>query len=92
VGLSAGSHERHGPAVAQHGTAGWVLGGAVTETWQDEAEVYVYSTTTRAGRAVIKSAQFADWAREAARSTVPPARRGKVAATASIPNLVRTQC
>jgi uncharacterized protein YecE (DUF72 family) len=40
----------------------------LTETWPDEAAVYVYFNNDHGGAAVINSAQFADLARRAGRS------------------------
>ena len=39
------------------------------ETWPDEASVYVYFNNDPGGAAVINSAQFAELARQAGRST-----------------------
>jgi uncharacterized protein YecE (DUF72 family) len=57
----------------------------LTETWPDEANVYVYFNNDPGGAAVINSAQFADLARQAGRSTTQTPEVGHVAATAAIP-------
>jgi uncharacterized protein YecE (DUF72 family) len=57
----------------------------LTETWPDEADVYVYFNNDPGGAAVINSAQFADLARQAGRRTTRTPGVGQVAATAAIP-------
>jgi uncharacterized protein YecE (DUF72 family) len=57
----------------------------LTETWPDEANVFVYFNNDPGGAAVINSAQFADLARQAGRSTTQTPKVGHVAATAAIP-------
>jgi uncharacterized protein YecE (DUF72 family) len=54
----------------------------LTETWPDEANVYVYFNNDPGGAAVINSAQFADLARQAGRSTTQTPKVGHVAAEA----------
>jgi len=57
----------------------------LTETWPDEASVYVYFNNDPGGAAVINSAQFADLARQAGRSTTRTPGVGQVATTPAIP-------
>ena len=57
----------------------------LTETWPDEADVYVYFNNDPGGAAVINSAQFADLARRAGSSATRTPGVGQVAATAAIP-------
>jgi uncharacterized protein YecE (DUF72 family) len=57
----------------------------LTETWPDEADVYVYFNNDPGGAAVINSAHFADLARRAGRSATRTPEVGRVAATAATP-------
>jgi len=53
---------RYGPRALRS----WVT--RLTQTWPDEADVYVYFNNDHGGAAVVNSAQFADLARRAGRS------------------------
>jgi uncharacterized protein YecE (DUF72 family) len=57
----------------------------LTETWPDEANVYIYFNNDPGGAAVINSAQFAALARQAGSSATRTPEVGQVAATAAIP-------
>ena len=57
----------------------------LTETWPDEADVYVYFNNDPGGAAVINSAQFADFVRQAGCSVTRTPKVGQVAATPAIP-------
>jgi uncharacterized protein YecE (DUF72 family) len=57
----------------------------LTETWPDEADVYVYFNNDPGGAAVINSAQFADLVRQAGGSATRTPEVGHVSATAAIP-------
>jgi len=57
----------------------------LTETWPDDAEVYVYFNNDPGGAAVINSAQFAAMARQAGRTVSRTPQVGQVAATTAIP-------
>jgi uncharacterized protein YecE (DUF72 family) len=57
----------------------------LTETWPDEADVYVYFNNDPGGAAVINSAQFADLARQAGRRTTRTPEVGQVPTTAAVP-------
>jgi uncharacterized protein YecE (DUF72 family) len=59
----------------------------LSETWPDEADVYVYFNNDQGGAAVVNSVQFARLAREAGRSVTrtplrahgaPPPGRGQL--------------
>ena len=71
------------PSYGPQALRSWVA--RLTETWPDEADVYVYFNNDPGGAAVINSAQFADLARQAGRSTTRTPGVGQVAATAAIP-------
>jgi len=71
------------PSYGPQALRSWVA--RLTETWPDEADVYVYFNNDPGGAAVINSAQFADLARQAGRSTTRTPDVGQVAATAAIP-------
>ena len=57
----------------------------LTETWPDQANVYVYFNNDPGGAAVINSAQFAALARKAGCSTTSTPEVGQVASTAATP-------
>jgi uncharacterized protein YecE (DUF72 family) len=57
----------------------------LTETWPDEADVYVYFNNDPGGAAVINSAQFAALARRAGSSATRTPEVGQILATAAIP-------
>jgi uncharacterized protein YecE (DUF72 family) len=61
------------PRYGREALQSWVR--RLTETWPDEADVYVYFNNDHGGAAVINSAQFAGLARRAGRSVTrtPPA-------------------
>ena len=62
-------HEGTGQPPPRYGAAAlrsWAT--RLTETWPDEADVYVYFNNDRGGAAVINSAQFARLAHRAGRS------------------------
>src|SRR5437763_1212263 len=71
------------PSYGPQALRSWVA--RLTETWPDEADVYVYFNNDPGGAAVINSAQFADLARQAGRSATRTPDVGQVAATAAIP-------
>ena len=71
------------PATGRRRCRSWVA--RLAETWPGEADVYVYFNNDPGGAAVINSAQFADLARQAGRSTTRTPGVGQVAATAAIP-------
>jgi uncharacterized protein YecE (DUF72 family) len=65
------------PRYGREALQSWVR--RLTETWPDDADVFVYFNNDHGGAAVINSAQFADLARRAGRSvtrTPPPGRPG----------------
>ena len=57
----------------------------MTETWPDEANVYVYFNNDPGGAAVINSAQFAALARQAGSSMTSTPEVGQILATAATP-------
>ena len=71
------------PSYGRQALRSWVA--RLSETWPDEADLYVYFNNDPGGAAVINSAQFADLARQAGRSTTRTPDVGQVAATAAIP-------
>jgi uncharacterized protein YecE (DUF72 family) len=71
------------PSYGPRALRSWVA--RLTETWPDEADVYVYFNNDPGGAAVINSAQFADLARQAGSSATHTPEVGQVAATAAIP-------
>jgi uncharacterized protein YecE (DUF72 family) len=71
------------PSYGPQALRSWVA--RLTETWPDEANVYVYFNNDPGGAAVINSARFADLARQAGRSVTRTPEIGQVAATAAIP-------
>ena len=71
------------PSYGRQALKSWLA--RLTETWPDEANVYVYFNNDPGGAAVINSAQFAHLARQVGRSTTPTPEVGHVAATAAIP-------
>jgi uncharacterized protein YecE (DUF72 family) len=54
----------------------------VSETWPDEADVYVYFNNDTGGAAVTNSVQFAGLARRAGRSVTRTPEVGQVTGTA----------
>jgi uncharacterized protein YecE (DUF72 family) len=72
------------PSYGPQALRSWVA--RLTETWPDEADVYVYFNNDPGGAAVINSAQFAGLARQAGSSaTTRTPEVGQVGATAAIP-------
>jgi uncharacterized protein YecE (DUF72 family) len=71
------------PSYGSQALRSWVA--RVTETWPDEADVYVYFNNDPGGAAVINSAQFADLARRAGSIATRTPEVGQVAATSAIP-------
>ena len=71
------------PSYGPQALRSWVA--RLTETWPDEADVYVYFNNDPGGAAVINSAQFADLARQAESSATRTLQVGQVAGTAAIP-------
>jgi uncharacterized protein YecE (DUF72 family) len=71
------------PSYGRQALRSWVA--RVSETWPDEADVYVYFNNDTGGAAVINSAQFAGLARQAGRSVTRTPEVGQVAGTTSGP-------
>jgi uncharacterized protein YecE (DUF72 family) len=72
------------PSYGSQALRSWVA--RVSETWPDEADVYVYFNNDPGGAAVINSAQLAELARRAGRSVTRTPEAGQVAGTTSIPS------
>jgi uncharacterized protein YecE (DUF72 family) len=71
------------PSYGPQALRSWVA--RVSETWPDEADVYVYFNNDTGGAAVVNSAQFAGLARQAGRSVTRTPEVGQVAGTAASP-------
>ena len=71
------------PSYGPQALRSWIA--RVSETWPDEADVYVYFNNDHGGAAVINSAQFAGLARQAGRSVTRAPEVGQVAGTAASP-------
>ena len=71
------------PSYGPQALRSWVA--RLTETWPDEADVYVYFNNDPGGAAVINSAQFATLARQAGSIATRTPEVGQVAAAAALP-------
>jgi uncharacterized protein YecE (DUF72 family) len=71
------------PSYGRQALRSWVA--RVSETWPDEADVYVYFNNDPGGAAVINSAQFAGLARQDGSSVTRTPEVGQVAGTAAGP-------
>jgi uncharacterized protein YecE (DUF72 family) len=57
----------------------------LSQTWPDEADVYVYFNNDPGGAAVVNSARFAGLARQTGRSVTRTPEAGQVATATALP-------